>query len=148
MQISAKVYGGRNARYSADPDGVSAQIDLIGVPWLNIGFEPSAAPNGGDARAVDVGAGSLTVTASQAGTAPADSAWVATTRALRGRTRRSSDSVPPGPRHVIDLTRHRALRFAGCPWSASVARRLPELSSADGVECKLSAGLNAEPGPA
>ena len=47
MQISAKVYGGRNARYSADPDGVSAQIDLIGVPWLNIGFEPSAAPNGG-----------------------------------------------------------------------------------------------------
>jgi hypothetical protein len=39
-----------NARYSADPDGVSAQIDLIGVPWLNIGFEPSAAPNGGSAR--------------------------------------------------------------------------------------------------
>ena len=34
-----------------DPDGVSAQIDLIGVPWLNIGFEPSAAPNGGSARA-------------------------------------------------------------------------------------------------
>ncbi len=35
------------ALLSADPDGVSAQIDLIGVPWLNIGFEPSAAPNGG-----------------------------------------------------------------------------------------------------
>ena len=33
--------------------------------------EPSAAPNGGDARAVDVGAGSLTVTASQARTGPA-----------------------------------------------------------------------------
>jgi hypothetical protein len=26
-----------NARYSADPGGVSAQIDLIGVPWLMIG---------------------------------------------------------------------------------------------------------------
>jgi hypothetical protein len=24
----------------ADPDGISAQIDLIGVPWLNIGLEP------------------------------------------------------------------------------------------------------------
>jgi hypothetical protein len=34
---------GACARSSADPDGVSAQIDLIGVPWLNIGFEPSAA---------------------------------------------------------------------------------------------------------
>jgi hypothetical protein len=36
--------------HQPDPDGVSAQIDLIGVPWLNIGFEPSAAPNGGDGR--------------------------------------------------------------------------------------------------
>ena len=26
-----------NARYSADPDGVSAQIDFTGVPWLMIG---------------------------------------------------------------------------------------------------------------
>jgi hypothetical protein len=28
-----------------DPDDVSAQIDLIGLPWLMIGEEPSAAPN-------------------------------------------------------------------------------------------------------
>jgi len=34
----------------ADPDDVSAQIDLIGVPSLMIGEEPSAAPNGGSAR--------------------------------------------------------------------------------------------------
>jgi hypothetical protein len=34
-------------RSSADPDDISAQIDLIGVPWLMIGEEPSAAPNGG-----------------------------------------------------------------------------------------------------
>ena len=40
-----------NARYSADPDGASVQIDLIGVPWLNIGFEPSVAPNGGYLKA-------------------------------------------------------------------------------------------------
>jgi hypothetical protein len=40
----------RNARYSADPDDASAQIDLIGVPWLMISEEPSATPNGGDAR--------------------------------------------------------------------------------------------------
>ncbi len=46
--------GSPDARSSADPDGVSAQIDLIGVPWLNIGFEPSAAPNGGNARAGQV----------------------------------------------------------------------------------------------
>jgi len=41
-----------DALSSADPGGVSAQIDLIGVPLLNIGFEPSAAPNerGGDGR--------------------------------------------------------------------------------------------------
>jgi hypothetical protein len=43
-----------NVRSSADPDGVSAQIDLIGVPWLNIGFGPSAAQRGGyRARAAD-----------------------------------------------------------------------------------------------
>jgi hypothetical protein len=35
---------------SADPDDVSAQIDLIGVPWLMIGEEPSAASIGGSAR--------------------------------------------------------------------------------------------------
>jgi hypothetical protein len=34
----------------ADPDDASAQIDLIGVPWLMIGEEPSAAPNGGSVR--------------------------------------------------------------------------------------------------
>jgi hypothetical protein len=34
-------------RYSADPDDASAQIDLLGVPWLMIGEEPSAASNGG-----------------------------------------------------------------------------------------------------
>ncbi len=42
--------GHGTALISADPDDVSAQIDLIGVPWLMIGEEPSAAPNGGDAR--------------------------------------------------------------------------------------------------
>jgi hypothetical protein len=31
----------------ADPDGVSAQIDVIGMPWLIIGEESPAAPNGG-----------------------------------------------------------------------------------------------------
>ena len=61
----------------------------------------------------------------------ADSARRATARVLRGRTRRSSDSAPPGPRHVIDLTRHGDLAIADCPRSASVvARRLPELNSA------------------
>jgi hypothetical protein len=30
-----------------DPDDASAQIDLIGVPWMIISREPSAAPNGG-----------------------------------------------------------------------------------------------------
>jgi len=39
-----------NALSSADPDDASAQIDLIGVPWLMISEEPSAAPNGGSAR--------------------------------------------------------------------------------------------------
>jgi len=32
------------ARSSADPDDVSAQVDLIGVPWLMIGEEPSGRP--------------------------------------------------------------------------------------------------------
>jgi hypothetical protein len=31
----------------ASSDDIGAQIDLIGVPWLMIGYEPSAAPNGG-----------------------------------------------------------------------------------------------------
>jgi len=31
-------------------DDASAQIDLIGVPLLMIGEEPSAAPNAGSAR--------------------------------------------------------------------------------------------------
>ena len=35
---------------SADPDDVCAQIDLISVPWLKIGFESSAAQNGGSSR--------------------------------------------------------------------------------------------------
>jgi hypothetical protein len=39
-----------NIRSSADPDGISAQIDLIGVLGPMIGGKPSAAPNGGDAR--------------------------------------------------------------------------------------------------
>jgi hypothetical protein len=34
-----------NALLSADPDDASAQIDLLGVPWLMISEEPSAAPN-------------------------------------------------------------------------------------------------------
>jgi len=32
-------------RSSADPDCLSAQIHLIGVTWLMIGFESSAPPN-------------------------------------------------------------------------------------------------------
>jgi hypothetical protein len=36
-----------HVRSSADPEEVSAQIDLIGVPRPLIGFELSAAPNGG-----------------------------------------------------------------------------------------------------
>jgi hypothetical protein len=34
----------------ADPDDVNAQIDLVGVPWLMIGFESSAAQSGGCLR--------------------------------------------------------------------------------------------------
>jgi len=30
-----------------DPDDASAQIDLIGVPWMIVSQEPSAVPNGG-----------------------------------------------------------------------------------------------------
>jgi hypothetical protein len=52
--------------FSADPDDVSAQIDLIGAPWLVTGEEPSAAPIGGDARCATVEAGSPGVTASLA----------------------------------------------------------------------------------
>jgi hypothetical protein len=37
--------GIRNLRSSADPDDISAQMDLIGVPKLMIGEEPPAAPN-------------------------------------------------------------------------------------------------------
>jgi hypothetical protein len=33
-----------------DPDDASAQIDLIGVPWMIVSQEPSAVPNGGSAR--------------------------------------------------------------------------------------------------
>jgi hypothetical protein len=32
--------------YQTDPDDISAQIDMIGLPWLVIGEDPSAAPNG------------------------------------------------------------------------------------------------------
>ena len=39
-----------NTRYSADPDDIGAQIDLIGLPWLMIGEDPSSAPNGGYLR--------------------------------------------------------------------------------------------------
>jgi hypothetical protein len=40
-----------HALFSADPDDASAQIDLIRAPWLMIGEEPSAAPNGRSVRA-------------------------------------------------------------------------------------------------
>jgi hypothetical protein len=30
-----------------DPDDASAQIDLIGVPWMIVSQEPSAVANGG-----------------------------------------------------------------------------------------------------
>ena len=40
-----------NVRSSADPDDPGAQIDLIGVPWLMIGEDPSSAPNGGSRAA-------------------------------------------------------------------------------------------------
>jgi hypothetical protein len=33
-----------------DPDDASAQINLIGVPWMIISQEPSAVPNGGFVR--------------------------------------------------------------------------------------------------
>jgi hypothetical protein len=39
------------AHRHADPDDIGAQIDLIGLPWLMIGADPSSAPNGGS-RAV------------------------------------------------------------------------------------------------
>lgn len=39
------------ARSSAGPDDASAQIDLMSVPWLMIGEEPSAIPIGGYLRA-------------------------------------------------------------------------------------------------
>jgi hypothetical protein len=32
---------------SPDSDDIGAQIDLIGVLWLMIDYEPSAVPNGG-----------------------------------------------------------------------------------------------------
>jgi hypothetical protein len=41
-------------RSSADPDEVSAQIDLIGVRGLMSGVEPSAAQIGGSRAASDV----------------------------------------------------------------------------------------------
>jgi hypothetical protein len=37
----------RAHRHQADPDHISAQTDLISVPQLIIGEEPSGAPNGG-----------------------------------------------------------------------------------------------------
>jgi hypothetical protein len=36
-----------NFHYSADPHDISAQIDLIGMRWLMIREDPSAAPIGG-----------------------------------------------------------------------------------------------------
>jgi hypothetical protein len=35
---------GRAPSAHADPDDVNAQIDMIGVPWLMIGEDPSPAP--------------------------------------------------------------------------------------------------------
>jgi hypothetical protein len=48
-----------NARYSADPDDASAQIDLIGVPWLMISEEPSV---GAERRTLVCGRGPAQVT--------------------------------------------------------------------------------------
>jgi hypothetical protein len=39
-----------NSLISADPDGVSAQIDLIGVPWLMIGRSRDPRRTAGQAR--------------------------------------------------------------------------------------------------
>jgi hypothetical protein len=39
-----------NTLNSADQDDASVQIDLLGVPWLMISEEPSAAPNSGSER--------------------------------------------------------------------------------------------------
>jgi hypothetical protein len=39
----------RSTSAQRHPDDVSAQIDLISVPWLMLGFESLAAQNGGDA---------------------------------------------------------------------------------------------------
>jgi hypothetical protein len=46
MPVNVAVRPGK-VLHSADPDDVSAQIDLFGVPLLMVGGEPSAAPNGG-----------------------------------------------------------------------------------------------------
>jgi hypothetical protein len=40
-----------DARSSADPDDISTQIDLIGMPRLKVGFKSLAAQNGGSVRA-------------------------------------------------------------------------------------------------
>jgi hypothetical protein len=40
-----------NFHYSANPHDISAQIDLIGMSWLMIREDPSAAPIGGSAGA-------------------------------------------------------------------------------------------------
>jgi hypothetical protein len=37
-----------------DPDDASAQIDLIGVPWMIVSQEPSAVPNGGSGARLGV----------------------------------------------------------------------------------------------
>jgi hypothetical protein len=51
MPIGERKMRTGNALNSADADDVSAQIDLIGVSWLMIGKEPSAAQNEGYLRA-------------------------------------------------------------------------------------------------
>jgi hypothetical protein len=43
--------GSWNELRSADPNDISEQIDLIGVPCLMIGYDPSAAPIGGSRAA-------------------------------------------------------------------------------------------------
>ncbi len=96
-----------DARYSADPDDINSQINLIGVPWLMTGEEPSAIPNGGYLLA---GLGPAPVT--ERDPAPdvtceriADSAWPALRSAALASEHRRSSSVRIGfrPSHGLGV---------------------------------------------
>lgn len=131
---------------SADPDDISAQTDLIGVPLPVRGEEPSAGPNGGSVRVLPRPPASLCVTAIEVARGPPPGRIRCDGPA--GRHRRSEGEVHPIQYPAMDghVVRHPARCLPDEDGQAGLATESSKSLLRTGLTAIPSAARPALPG--